>query len=239
MRSVKSILGIVAFATFGLMASSGTAHAAASFCVPGPNSDGLSLSDVTFRGNNADDCYGVRLDNDLFVSEVNNIWNISVNPDYKYGTGDFGNTLYANGNSVTFNGLNWDFDLANNNGGTFGTWDLEITEVGAAGPFPQTLDILFLIQDDDVNPDSWAMYLFNDETFTNTNDVNGNHWEIGWMNGNYTPRYDKAVLLFRNGTPGSGTGSGQATVPEPASLLLLGSGLSAAAWRARRRKQNQ
>lgn len=47
------------------------------------------------------------------------------------------------------------------------------------------------------------------------------------------------VLYSRpgTGTPGGGTSSGQTTVPEPASLILLGSGLSAAAVARRRRKQ--
>ncbi|MEQ1759686.1 MAG: PEP-CTERM sorting domain-containing protein [Vicinamibacterales bacterium] len=230
MKSLKTVLGIMALTTLGLVASTGQAQAAASFCVPGPNTDGLAVSDVTFRGNNADDCYGVLGDNFLTVTEVNNLW------AGLYGSGDYGYLLYANGSSVNMNGLNFDFDLS---GSTSGSWDLEINEVGAAGPFPQTLDILMLLQDDDTNPDKWAFYLFNDETFVNTNDVDGNHWEIGWVNGNSTPRLDTAILMFRNGTPGtgSGSGSGQAAVPEPASLLLLGSGLSAAAMRARRKKQ--
>ncbi|MEQ1761263.1 MAG: PEP-CTERM sorting domain-containing protein [Vicinamibacterales bacterium] len=226
---MKSIFGILAVASMGLMANTGTAYAAPTFCVPGPNTDTLLVSDVTFRGNSADDCYGVLGDNNLTLSEVNALWNA------KYGTGDYGFAI-GDGDDVTIDGVKYGFEIGS---GSSGTWDLNVSDPGVAGDFPQTLDILLVLNDDDVNPESWAFYLFNDETFIDTSDADGNTWSIGWTGVNSTPRLDSAFLLFRNGTPGtgSGSGSGQAAVPEPASLLLLGSGLGAAAWRARRKKQ--
>ena len=65
--------------------------------------------------------------------------------------------------------------------------------------------------------------------------------------GSINPATAFSNVVFQYGTAltepniggGSGGGSGQTLVPEPASLLLLGSGLFAAAYRVRRKKQQQ
>lgn len=220
---MKTLFGIVALASLGLMANTGTANAAASFCLPGPdNVDGMNVNDITFRLSAADDCYGIVGDSNVSVSDINNVWG-SV-----YGGGDFGYVTDV-GDDTTINGLNYAFSATN-----AGVWTLAITDPAPAGVLPVTLDILFYIGDLNTSPDTWKSYLFNDETFGG---VGSNAGTWTWTGVNSTP--DTAFLAFRNGTPGtgSGSGSGQAAVPEPASLLLLGSGLGAAAWRARRKKQ--
>ncbi len=213
-----------------------TTYAGPAFCTPGgPNADGLSLSDVTFRGNNADACYGVQLEEgDLSIATINSIWS------GLYGGGNFSQpmSVESNDGSVTANGITFDFDLEGEETATSGGWDVKITPEGPGAPYPQTFDILMVLENKYSGVDQWAMYFFDNATFVDGTDQSGT-WLVAFHNQNGTiPKLDEGILYFRNGTPGgSGSGSGQAVVPEPASLVLLGSGLAIVARRAASKRE--
>lgn len=230
MKSLKTLAlsGLVALA--GLTMSANSAYAAASYCVPGPNSDGLTLSQVTFQGSNADQCYGIVSTNAPSASSVETWFS-----DATLGTGSYLGGV-ANGSTIAVtNAMSMQFLLTPLDV-TSGTWTLKFTDpVGApTQTFPAVFDIVLGLENDVWNSsnDQWALYMFNDESIAGTGPANGT-WQFNYSGNSL----DSAKLFIRNGTPGgTGAGSTQAVVPEPASLLLLGTGLSAAAWRARRKK---
>jgi hypothetical protein len=206
-----------------LFMAAGTAQAAPSYCVPGPNEDGLSTSDVSFRNTNSDDCYGVVSGNNT-TTELDAIWGS------KYGGGTFGAVVGDGGTAVSYLGLSW--SLSADTGSSTGDWTLSITDPGTPS-LPVTVDIAVVLK----AGNEWATYFFNDETFTIIGDSIG-AFTINFLNtGGQFPNLSHMDVYLRQG--GSGGGSTQTVVPEPASLLLLGTGLSAAAWRARRKRQAQ
>ncbi|MEQ1759982.1 MAG: PEP-CTERM sorting domain-containing protein [Vicinamibacterales bacterium] len=233
MTATLRTFAISALALVVVLLTAGSAQAGPEFCGPGPNADGLSLSDVTFRGNNADSCYGVVLEEgDISLATINSLW------AGQFGGGNFGFPVESNDGPETVNGITFDFLLEGEEATTFGGWQLLVSPESNGIPYPQTLDIIMVLENKNSDVDQWALYLFDDETFLDGSDAVGT-WSVMFLNANRTPKLDEGILYFRNGTPGSGSGSGsgQAAVPEPASLLLLGSGLAAAAARARSRRR--
>lgn len=206
-----------------LVMTAGSAHAAPTYCVPGPNTDGLTTGDVEFRGSNSDDCYGVVTSDNDDLTDLNTIWGT------KYGGGNFGAVVGDGGGSTSFLGLNW--SLAADVDQTSGDFTLSITDPAPAS-LPVTVDIAVVLK----AGNDWATYFFDNETFTIVGGAVG-EFAINFLNnGGEIPQLSHMNVYLRQGT-GAGGGSTQTVVPEPASLLLLGTGLSAAAWRVRRRRR--
>lgn len=185
------------------------AYAAPTYCVPGPNSDGLSLADVTFRGSSADNCYGVVVDND----KADNI-----------GFAGFAELLKSDGTGTgSIGGVN--FTLTGVvNGTSAGVWTLSWVDP-APIDLPLTLDLVVVLK----ASDRFASYLFTNELIQAMPDSGAGTWKIEYENeGGQIPGLSHMSIYAKIRTT--------TIVGEPGTLGLFGAGLALVGLLGRRRR---
>lgn len=163
-------------------------------------------ADVTFRGNNADDCEGtfqLAPPNNDSASHLNTL---------SFGTGwvllDKSDTL---GGATEF-GILWEVTQL-----TASTWQLKWTEQAGAPDLPIIMDLVVATK----AADEFAYYLFNAEQFLITPDTGTGTFTITWLNnGGQTPGLSHMSIYGRNPVECC-----REDVPEPGTLALLGLGL--------------
>ncbi|SER77068.1 PEP-CTERM protein-sorting domain-containing protein [Nitrosomonas sp. Nm51] len=201
--------------TSAMMLFSGLANAAPTYCsVSGsPNPDGLSFSDMTFNGNNANDCYGVVLGNEPKVrgnltTGFNNLgltwgtdWTFLAKDDDPgspgVGTGSFGG---------------FDFTLTAG-AGTNGGWSLTAIDTNGAAPpnFPTNFDFVGMLK----ASNRYALWFFDDAQVVANN---SGTFSINFQNnGGQFPSLSHMNLYIRGGEP--------VVILEPTTLALFGLGL--------------
>jgi hypothetical protein len=204
MRGRRMFLAVVAMASMiGLVSTD--AGAVPGLCSTNAQTGGISEGNVTFRGVNASDCYGLISGNssgtDLSTAfgpgfGINPVLKSDENPQDTFAGIDF--TLTA--------------DISSS-----GVWNL------AFESDPDTsvvLDMVVAIK----AAEGSALWYFPNETFSTDGDGDGT-FVITWTNGGgQIPDLSHMEIWFRESD-----GQVQVVVPAPAGLLLLGSGLLAAA----------
>lgn len=210
----------------GLGATAALPAYAAGFCSLGTQTEGISVSNMTYEGAPADDCFGVASGNVNSVGDLNGVW-----------LGDW--TLLAtdegSGDTGSFGGL--DFTLTTT-GTTSGTWTLTVVDNGDPLDLPAELDFIGALK----AGNEYALWLFDDVIVNATNDGT---WEIVFTNkGGQIPALSHLTLFVREGDSPEECPEGSPLpfplcfppqeTPEPATGALLGLALAGlAAWRRR------
>lgn len=200
-KSLRVLASGIALST--LAAFSGVASANALLCsLNAPHPSGLAVTDVTFGGTNATDCWGVgAVATEGANPWVNGSWSLLVNDT---SPGD------ATGASGTAGGV--DFSLSTTGIGP-GTWQLGWTDTGAPN-LPFTMDLVVVLS----TGTSFASYLFDNRVFQ----MDGSGAGAFALAFNTTaPLMSFAVYQTDlRALPVTGQ-----SVPEPGMLLLVGVGL--------------
>lgn len=198
----------------------------ASLCVPGPNGDGLAVTDVTLNGTSATNCYG-RVTGNNSNQDINTVDGgvMKFGEAQNWGEEIKDDPPGAPGGSGPFFGLTWTVtasDDVNN-----GTWTLSFVDP-TPSVLPFAADLLVVLK----GGNQYASYFFNNYVFTSA--FNSGTFDIQYTNENNQQQPDLSHLsvYFRNPTVANGGGNGGDNgggngggVPEPASLALIGLGM--------------
>jgi hypothetical protein len=219
---------VITLAVLGL--ASASALAAPSYCVPGPNADGLAVNDMTFEGASAADCYGVNSGNPADDgSALDGITNW-LDSDYSWTfLAKDDNPGSPGVGSGSFAGLEFTLTAT---AGTEGEWTLSWTdEVAPPASLPTEIDFVAVLK----ASTEWNAYLFENVPFAAAPGSGSGTWKIvGITNKNGIPAALSHLSLYvRSGAGGEVPPSG---IPEPGSLLLLGLGLPLLSRHLRSRK---
>lgn len=212
MKLIKSALAAAVVAA-GMAA--GTAQAAPSYCSALPNtsanSDGLSTGDVSFRGADAQDCYGIQGNAPATLWGGN--WGTSTR-DGRFGGDHSGNLL----------GLRWTVDSSDGDDWNDGTFRLIVSDPPPASAVPVTVDLMVVLEGLFTN--NWAAYYFGGQSFNLGS--SGGTWDIAFRNafGGWASQESLTVYVRESASQ----------VPEPGTVGLLAAGLAGVAFFGRRRR---
>lgn len=210
---IARLAAVTALSMSALLAS-GVAQAIPTYCSAGsPHADGLSVSDVTFRGSNADDCFGVQLGNDSGAHGAFIGWN-----GYEQLVSDDAGGAGVNSNWM---GVNWSLSGATSQ--RDGTYTLRWSD-----PLPVSLPLMLDLVVITKASDRFASYLFDRELFQSSPSSTTGTWHISYRNnGNRIPNLSHLSIWARV-SPNR--------VPEPGTLGLLALGLGGMGLTLARRK---
>jgi hypothetical protein len=195
----------------------GLAQAAPTYCSSSPtHAEGLRVSDVTFRGANASDCFGVQLGNDSGANGAFIGWN-----GFEQLVSD--DASDAVGSSRSWMGVNWSLSGARN--ARSGTYTLSWSDPLPLD-LPLRLDLIVITK----ASNRFASYLFQDELFEVTPNTGSGTWQITYRNnGGQIPRLSHLSIWARL-VP-------TFAVPEPGTLGLIGVGLFGIGLLSRRQER--
>lgn len=194
-----------------------------------------TLGDVTFEGNNADDCAGANSGNVAGAGDAGII-------DSYFGSSWSYLTASDDGGIGAFNGIQ--FTLGGDSTGTSGLWTLDWIDTNGAAPanLPYWMDLAIVVK----AGNGHAAYLFDDLLLAAAPDNFGEGtWDviITGQNDN-TLGLSHLALYVREGTCTSNCdsvppGGDDNPIPEPETLALLGIGLLGISASLKRKTQRQ
>lgn len=208
-----------ALCTFGA-----TAHAAPAALTPthcasaSPHPDGLSVSDVSFNGAFAADCFGVAGGN---INSASDLGKLGLSWDTS-GFSLIGHSEAGQDGFVDFQGIRFTLSVDT---GKEGGWLLTASDMGEPLDLPAQFEFIVGLK----ASDRFALWLFDDVQIDGRDEGT---FRIAFPNkGGNIPDLSHLILFGQTlGAPGIPQGS----LPEPSSLALLG--ISLVALGARRRR---